>query len=466
MRMRHLACAWLWLAFIVGHASHGVQAMEPSRAAQIARRYLASDDSDERDRLAKMLANYEGAIEPVLSRLAVRRFEPVEPGYHPEERFSVAELRDAHPDDLLYFNVPKSYRANRPTGLIIYLHGGGNTTVREAPEYCLDFPDDDEDEESYQLGNLFNATGMIAVGPSAPWDEDSSCRWCLEESDAYLADVIRECKTRFNIDPDRVFLLGHSMGGFGGYHHLQRQGDRFAAVIVHAGSWSLAYLPMFRGTPSCIIAGTHNARPGKRWHYTDVAYGRWTHKLLERKKIDHTYYEHDGEHALYFGKPYIEKYLQATRQLRRDSCYPHIALASPVGFKKSYRSAVRHNRWLSLDETGEGQLEFDCLVSNDADDFADWTLKHRRTKLDGAAIEAVNEGHNTLRVTTQNVERFTIWLHPRMVDFDEPVSVVVNGETLFEDELEPSLLAALESYERRGDWGLVYHAKIELEVPR
>ncbi len=415
--------------------------------------------------LAARLSNYDGPIEPVLARLRSRKHKPVEPGYHPEEHFSVDKLRNAHPDDLLYFNVPQSYRAYRPSGLIIYLHGGGNRTSREAPEYCLDFPDDDEDEESYQLGNVFNEAGLIAVGPSAPWDEESSYRWCLEESDAYLADVIRECASRFHIDPDRVLLLGHSMGGFGAYHHLQRQGDRFAAVIVHAGSWSLGYLPMWRGTPLCIIAGQRDARRGERWHYTDVAYARWTHKLLDCQEIDHAYHEHPGEHALYFGKPFIEKYLQASQHLRRDPYSPHIALATPVGFKKSYRSSVEHNRWLSLDEAHEGDLEFDQLVSNDADDFDNWRLKHRRVELEGAAIEAVNAGDNTIRLTTQNVARLTVWLHPKMVDFDKPVKIVVNGETRFDDEVTPSLVTALESYERRGDWGLVYHAKITLDVP-
>ena len=113
---------------------------------------------------------------------------------------------------------------------------------RRAPRVFLNYPDEGTDEsDTNQLGNLFNATGMIAVGPSAPWDEESYYRWCLRGSDEYLSDVIRECKSRFNVDADRVFLMGHSMGGFGSYHHAWREPDRFAAIIVHAGSWALGY---------------------------------------------------------------------------------------------------------------------------------------------------------------------------------------------------------------------------------
>jgi len=113
---------------------------------------------------------------------------------------------------------------------------------------------------------------MIGVGPSAPWNEDDHSRWCLPEADDYIADVVQECKTRFYIESDRVFLLGHSMGGFGAYHQVQRQPDRFAAVIASAGSWSLAQWPVIRGTAFCIVHGARDAELGARDRHTDVAF--------------------------------------------------------------------------------------------------------------------------------------------------------------------------------------------------
>jgi hypothetical protein len=40
--------------------------------------------------------------------------------------------------------------------------------------------------------------------------------------------------------------------------------------------------------------------------------------------------------------------------------------------------------------------------------------------------------------------------------------LVVDDELRFDAAVKPSLLTALESYERRRDWGLVYPIKIEL----
>jgi hypothetical protein len=43
------------------------------------------------------------------------------------------------------------------------------------------------------------------------------------------------------------------------------------------------------------------------------------------------------------------------------------------------------------------------------------------------------------------------------------VTVVVNGRTRFAGRFEPSLLTALEFYQRRRDWGLIYPLKIEFD---
>src|SRR6185295_7433987 len=306
--------------------------------------------------------------------------------------------------------------------------------------------------------------GMIAVGPSAPWDEDSYYRWCLRASDDYLEAVIRECKSRFNIDPDRVFLMGHSMGGFGAYHHIMRQPDRFAAVIAHAGSWDLAYLPAMRGTRLAIVHGERDAEKGYRWHYTDIEHARWTRKLLQQKKLDHVYYEHEGGHGLNNGKPYIAKFFESAKDLRRDPYAPRITLASPVGFARSYCSRVKHNRWLTLDEAADGKIEYDALRADSEADFDDWELHHVKRKRDGSAIDAANKGNNTIVVKTQNVARFTIWLHPKMVDVTKRVKITVDGKTHFNERVQPSLATALEAYERRHDWGLIYPIKVELSL--
>ena len=439
-------------------------ALDQDAAVKLCRQYVASQSGAERRQLLGQLADYQGELEPVLGARRAS-YQPVKTGYLPEEHFTAADLRRCHPDDLLYFVVPAGYRPDQPTGLILFLHGGGPSTSRRAPQATLRFPDANTPPNSNRSGDLFAATGMITVGPSAPWNDQSNARWCLPEADDYLADVLLECKRCFNIDADRVFLVGHSMGGFGAFHQVQRQPDRFAAVVATSGSWSLGYWPAIRGTFLGIVQGVQDAQPGARWHYTDVQYGRWTDQILSREKLDHVYLEHDGEHGIGYGREKIAQFFASAGQIRRDPYYPHVALASLAGFRESHCYPVVHNRWLTLDEAADGEMEYDELVANSTGDFDSWRLEHRIAKHRGAAIEAVNRGDNTIAVTTRNVVRFTVWLHPRMVDLSRPVTIVVDDKVRFEGRVKPSLATAMESYRRRQDWGLIYPIKIELTNP-
>lgn len=432
-------------------------------ALNLAREFLETEDESRRQAIAAKLAAYDDDFREVIRLLQEKKYEPVEPGYVPDEHFTAPDLSADRSDDLLFFLIPKSYRPERATGLVIFMHGGGAHTGRRAPRHTIDFPDDD-DEDSSALGDVFDEAGLIAVGPSAPWDEESYYRWCLEEADDFLADVIVECRHRFHIDPDRVVLLGHSMGGFGAFHHVQRQPDRFAAVIANAGSWRLGYWPVIRGTRFCFINGLMDAEKGERWHYTDIEYARWTTKLLSEQGLDHTFVQHDHGHNLCHGKPLIARFLRTTQDVRRDPCFEHVVLASPVGYSRYYSSKVRHNRWLTLDEASEGRIEYDELLSDEDVDFDDWELEHRTSRRRGATIEARNLGNNTIEISTQNVARFTVWLHPRMIDVRQPVRIVVNDKVQFEGHVKPSLAVALESYERRRDWGLIYPIRVPLRL--
>ena len=443
-------------------ACPAARAMTPDRAVQLSRDYLAAASPVERSSVLRQLAAYDGPIDPVIQRLAARAYLPVKPGIIAQAHFASEALRKKHPDDLLNFLVPPSYRLDNATGLIVFEHGGGAHTPRRVAVAAL-LPSRPRGPDSAS-GELFAATGMITVGPSSP-DKPDYRRWCLEESDEYIADVIAECKERFHIDPDRVFLIGHSMGGFGAYQAALRYPDRFAAIVAHSGSWRFGYWPALRGTPLGIVNGSHDARPGIRDHSTDVEYGRLTDQILTRDHLEHTFFEHNGAHAFSGGRKYAFDYLHSMKDRRRDPYYDHIGLASPNGFRDKYVYPVTDNRWLTLDTMTPGNINYDELIPHNQNSFTIWRLEHRVAPHPGASLDAVNRHDNTIEVATRNVARFTVWLHPRMVDVSRPVTVVVDGKVRFSGRLAASLATALESYERRQDWGMIYPVKVVVDIP-
>lgn len=458
--------------FMVTASADLARASDLGEAVTLAGRYLQSTDLHERARLSQELAAYDQNWKDVIKALHPRPTQAVKPGYYKEEHFTQPLLHEKHPDDLLYFVVPSNYRLDRPTGLVVFMHGGGKGSPRTTPDRYMRPADPDTPKTSSRLGDLFEKIGMVGVGPSAPWNENDNSRWCLAETDDYLADVIRECKARFNVDPDRVFLMGHSMGGFGAYHQIQRQPDRFAAVIGSAGAWALAYWPVIRGTTFCIVHGVTDATHGVRGRDTDIAYARWADKLLTEKSIGHVFKEHPEGHPMGYAKQHILDFFEVSRNLRRDPFFPHIVLASPTGWVTRKCYPVRHNRWLTLNATTEGTLEYDTVRGNGhsgrkdcpIEQWNQWQLMHKRVKRNGASIEAINRGANRLDVTTSNVSQLTLWLHPKMVDFSQPIHITLNGKPYFDGRVAQSLAVALKSLERRRDWGLVYPAKITLDI--
>lgn len=51
-------------------------------------------------------------------------------------------------------------------------------------------------------------------------------------------ELLDALQKEFPIDPDRVYVLGHSMGGFGAFECLAIQPNRFAAAVASAGGLS------------------------------------------------------------------------------------------------------------------------------------------------------------------------------------------------------------------------------------
>ncbi len=100
------------------------------------------------------------------------------------------------------------------------------------------------------------------------------------------------------------------------------------------------------------------------------------------------------------------------------------------------------------------------------EDWLNYSAKRSKSTFQGARIEIENLGNNRFTAKTTHVDSYSIWLHPKMgVDFDQPIEVTTNGVTV-KVSCTPSLLTALRSFERKEDWGLIYSARIDVEVSR
>jgi poly(3-hydroxybutyrate) depolymerase len=138
------------------------------------------------------------------------------------------EFKDAKKDMEYALYVPGGYDKERKVPLVIALHGlGGNpqqfmrtrglTQEAEKRGYIVAAP----------MG--YNERGWYgqSVRFGAKKDEPENLR---ELSEKDVMNVLGIVKKEYNVDPDRVYLMGHSMGGGGTLHLAIKYPDEWAAL--------------------------------------------------------------------------------------------------------------------------------------------------------------------------------------------------------------------------------------------
>lgn len=132
--------------------------------------------------------------------------------------------------------VPSSYDPARPMPLVILLHGYGasgmvqagylNLLAATATEgFLLAYPDGTMDESGRRFWNATN--GCCNFGG-------------VEVDDvAYVDAVIDDMRAQYNVDPRRIFIVGHSNGGFMAHRYACDRAGRIAGIVSLAGAaWS------------------------------------------------------------------------------------------------------------------------------------------------------------------------------------------------------------------------------------
>ena len=139
--------------------------------------------------------------------------------------------------------IPKSHPT--PAPLVIAMHGtGGNeNTLFDDPAY-----------QHITLRQAAEKHGVIVVSPHGRGITEYRG---IGEHD--VLSVLEEVRKRYPIDPERIYLTGHSMGGTGAAYLAMRHPDVFAAAAPLAAAYSYPWLARnLANIPTLWIAGAND----------------------------------------------------------------------------------------------------------------------------------------------------------------------------------------------------------------
>ncbi|HEX5732476.1 MAG TPA: prolyl oligopeptidase family serine peptidase [Blastocatellia bacterium] len=139
--------------------------------------------------------------------------------------------------------IPASYDRSKAHPLIIALHGMGG--------------DENSYFDSYKNGAFkveAEQRGYIVACPKGR--EPASMYIGTAEQD--VLDVIAEVKRAYNIDAARVYVTGHSMGGFGSWSIAMNHPELFAAIAPVAGGGNPMGMKKIAHIPQLVVHGDND----------------------------------------------------------------------------------------------------------------------------------------------------------------------------------------------------------------
>jgi len=152
---------------------------------------------------------------------------------------AIASVATAQSIDLgrgeIPITVPVGYEQNVATPLIVLLHG-----------YSMSGPRVDD---YMGMSAIADDYGFLLVAPDGTreaggsenrfWNASIACCnfYQSEVNDVgYIMSIIEEMKTRYNVDSNRIYLVGHSNGGFMSYRMAYEHPETIAAIASLAGA--------------------------------------------------------------------------------------------------------------------------------------------------------------------------------------------------------------------------------------
>jgi pimeloyl-ACP methyl ester carboxylesterase len=335
--------------------------------------------------------------------------------------------------------LPPEYHHGRSCPVLIAL-----TQAGEKPRNMLE-----------NLSDLAAKSGYMLVVPD--WQQRGVAYHYSSQEHATVMDVLVDLRRRFQVDSDRVFLLGNGEGGSMALDLGLAHPDLFAGVIpinpaikyfVRSYWRNGQYLPFY------IVVGDQTGDINKN------LFDKFKKDLVPRG-FPWLLVQYKGRGLEWFqGElPFIFDWMEHKRdRYSRTRAVPELGKlgGSPsldMNFQSMRKTDDRYY-WLSTKSIPDRQIN-------------DPTSQSWNSNVSPATFQGnVFLENNSISVTVRNLKQVTVWLARDMIDFTRPANITVNGVNRWMNKkIEPSLSALMEDFYARGDRQRIYFARVDIDRP-
>ncbi len=393
-----------------------------SLSSLIPRYFTTSDSHSAEVVLFKILQHPDASIQSVseiLQRTPTFSQQPV--GAQPSREVKVRGRR--YPYSLY---VPSSYDPAKAYPLIVCLHGVGFTGATYLDRWVPRLDDK-----------------YILVCPTI-----SMGAWWSQTAEEIVLAIMKNLRADYHVDPDRIFLTGMSNGGIGAWIIGMHHADVFAGIAPMASGIDDVLFPFInnlRGTPVYIIHGLHD-------QVMPVSLSRILVNEMNGRGIQYVYQEHNFKH------PHAGGHFFPREELPALVSWFDKQKRAPIPQRVSVVRDATHLTnfsWVRIDATDHIAAFSENLIDS-RDEFITGKVY---AKLDAEVIST-----NRIKVRTDRVRRYTVFLNEELVDFSEPIIIETNGHVSFKGQVTPTLDTLLREARRRQDSRRLFFAQLVIDV--
>lgn len=309
---------------------------------------------------------------------------------------------------IIYGNEPSDGRS-----LYISLHGGGGA----APEV--------NDQQWENQKKLYKPSEGVYLCPRAitnTWDLHFQ-----PESDVFYETIIQLAVTCWNVNPNKVYLMGYSAGGDGVWRLAPRMADHWAAASMMAGHPGDVSLLSLRNLPFMIWCGA-----------LDSAYDRNKECEARIKELDKLQ-QADPEGYIHKG---------------------HIVEGKPHWMDRVDAAAVP---WMAKYTRNPYPKKVVWCQGDVMKEYSYWLGIPLQEAKKGSMLTAKIDG-NTITIEDCDYSKVRIFLNEKLVDLNEPVIVKHGDDTLFEGKLNPSETLRKKTLFTRNDLSYSFPCMVEVSI--